>query len=531
MKRLVPWIVVGVILALYTIGQVRSFTPAGAETDIDGYIILAKRIASGGPLAVQEADPFVCQSHVWVENARGEVIPKFAPGYPALMALGYRLLGDDGLFVVGPILGGLALVGAFLLFRRWLDTLPALFALLTLATNSLFLSYAGYPLAHVADLCFTTWGMFFLWRWLETPGLATAAGAGLTLGYACTIRHTSILDALLVLVAIVVAVRRGVRWRSPAFLLTAYGLFPLLLSFYNWSIFGHPLTSGYGLTGEQAAFSLRYFVKNFGTLLTGLNADGMFLLFPVGWLGLMAVGQWPNRALRCLWFFTTLVIYACYYWIPGNMASYRFLYSTLPVVIGSAFLLLSHLDVSRFMKLGAMTALWLGSLVHNGDYLAAAFHGQLLGTRASSQALAGHIASTTLTSNAVLFASHPLDVSVGTREHYRQYSRTAFAPRALGQTQPRADTPLTQASRAKRLREYYSDHTAGQLQQEQQELIRGFLKESRQVALLIPTGQRTAATADLGASFTLTPLEEFSLAGGARWGFYEVRRATGLAPP
>ena len=299
--------------------------------DPDGYLMLAKHIANGGPLAVKENDPFMYQSHVWVENSDGEVAPKFAPGYPVLLAIAYLLGGDDAMFLVSPVMGLLMLVGAYFLFRLWMSRLAALAAVFCLATNAMVLVYSGYLLTHASNACFAVWGMFFLWRWVRGSGRIPAAVAGLLLGTAVTMRHTSILLGIVVFAAIVVRWRRarpGQGYSRPLvaeamLLLGAYGFVLLLLGLYDWFIFGSPFTSGYALSGEQYALSLRNIPNHLRTLLKGLNFEGLFLSFPIGLVGLLLAGPTGESLMRVLWFAPLCLFYAAYYWAPGGAAYYR----------------------------------------------------------------------------------------------------------------------------------------------------------------------------------------------------------------
>src|SRR5207237_1440339 len=131
------------MLACYGIFQWRAFAPAYNEVDPDGYVLLAKRIARLESPALPD-DPFLYNTHVWVENAPGRVVPKFAPGYPAVLAIFYRVFGDDGMFYVSPVMGGLALVGAFFLFASWTSPAVSLFGVATLLANNAFLFYSTY---------------------------------------------------------------------------------------------------------------------------------------------------------------------------------------------------------------------------------------------------------------------------------------------------------------------------------------------------------------------------------------------------
>ncbi len=274
---LAAYIALAVIIAIYAWVEITHFTPAYQEVDPDGYLTLAKRIAEGGPLAVKEDDPFMYQSHVWVENNDGEVAPKFAPGYPALMAVAYLLGGDGAMFLVSPIMGFIGLIGAYFLFRLWMSRLASLAGVFCLATNAMILTYSGYLLTHASNMCLVVWGMFFLWRWVRGIGRFSGLGAGLLLGAAVTMRHTSLLLAAVLITAAAV---RWVRYfrtkgtseqprRDTLILLASYSLFPLLMMIYDWVMFDSPFTTGYELSGEQWAFTWGNIVKNSAYWLQG----------------------------------------------------------------------------------------------------------------------------------------------------------------------------------------------------------------------------------------------------------------------
>ena len=92
--HLLPHIIVVVAVLIYALIEIQHFTPAYQEVDPDGYLFLAKRIARLQSPAVQDDDPFMYQTHQWVETPSGKVISKFSPGYPLLMAIAYRIGGD-----------------------------------------------------------------------------------------------------------------------------------------------------------------------------------------------------------------------------------------------------------------------------------------------------------------------------------------------------------------------------------------------------------------------------------------------------
>lgn len=488
------WLALIVALLFYGTLQVRNFVPASAEPDTDGYIILAKRIATGAPLAQRDADIFEHANHVWVENARGEVIPKYAPGYPALLAVAYRLGGDTAMYWVAPVLGGLALIGAWLWFRCWLSELACSFAILTLAGNRMFLDYASYPLSHVAELCFAVWGLYFLGR----PRTTDALAAGLLLGFACTVRHTAVLLLLPVLVT-------RPSWKT----LATFAVGPAILAAYNWSIFGAPWRTGYALSDEQGAFGIGSFWSNTRMLATGLNGEYLVFLFPLALLGMTLFGKPRERWLRLSCFVPVVVLHALYYWSQPTLAYYRFLYATLPVLIGCVFLCLDRLPHRSVVMAVACVA----AVAHDWT----GYRGVLLNSNGRRLVSASEIAAEILPDRATIFAAPPLDTSVGTRKDFRQYSLAAFdrPPRQA------ALDPRMQPARLARLRDALRETGPEATLARQREAIRN----APSPVVVVPVGMIRGL---LGDGLEATLLREFTVDNHQRrWGFYAVRPVSG----
>src|SRR5204862_2721731 len=132
------------------------------------------------------------------------------------------------------------------------------------------------------------------------------------LGYACTIRHTAVLLALAVawagLWTLIDGRRTGDRRLAPIIALgLAYAVFPLSMLAYDALVFGSPFVTGYALSDEQVpsswqqffrpaldqrapAFTWNALVANFDNLVHGLNYELMFMVFPLGLLGILFVG-------------------------------------------------------------------------------------------------------------------------------------------------------------------------------------------------------------------------------------------------
>jgi 4-amino-4-deoxy-L-arabinose transferase-like glycosyltransferase len=209
--RLVRGAVIGIllcsILGFYAVVQYRAFVPGYGEPDLDGYFWLAKRIAHFQSPHEKPDNPYRFQSHVWVENPAGYVTPKFAPGFALVMAP-FSYFGDEAMFCVSPLAGGLALLAVFLLFCRWMDVWISLLATAVVSVNPIFIMYCGYMLSHAVDLCVLSWGMLFLFAWIDRPTISRACAAGLILGFAVALRHVNALLGLCVLVALLAVVLR-----------------------------------------------------------------------------------------------------------------------------------------------------------------------------------------------------------------------------------------------------------------------------------------------------------------------------------
>ncbi|MFC1714655.1 hypothetical protein ACFL6S_13390 [Candidatus Poribacteria bacterium] len=531
------YIALAIIVGIYGWVEITHFTPAYQEVDPDGYLVLAKRIARGGPLAVKADDPFMYQSHVWVENKAGEVAPKFAPGYPALMAIAYLLGGDGAMFLVSPLMGAIGLVGAFFLFRLWMSRLAALVAVFCLATNGMVLVYSGYLLTHATNTCFVIWGMFFLWRWVRGIGRFSGLGVGL-LGAAMTVRHTSMLLATVLIAAV------SIRWigyfrssegvkrphRDTLILLASYSLFPLLLTIYNWVVFDSPFTTGYGLSGEQWAFTWGNTSKNAQLLASGLNYTGLFLLFPLGIAGIFLVGSKGESLMRFLWFTPLYLLYSSYYWAPNGMAYFRFLIVTFPVIVGSAFALMDNITSSWRRK--AVAFVLLSSFIIFVIYgnTKVLLNRTLADLPSRSLASSARRVSKILDEDAAIFSRRPVFCYMGTRRDFYLYDLNKFTTSYGASAFKEGATPRRHPIRNTRFREFYKGLTDADLQRKKRELIQGFLSSARQTAYLLPQHAVKGEQGRLGGTFGWELLDEWDIHSKnvkgvwqkEKWGLYEI---------
>ncbi len=105
---------------------------------------------------------------------RGTIVPAYPPGLPLLMSGVLVLLGRDGPFFVVPLLGGVAIVAAFLLGRRAAGAMCGLATAALLLTSPVFSFQLKEPMS---DVPVTAWWLLaILLASRNTPGLILAGG-------------------------------------------------------------------------------------------------------------------------------------------------------------------------------------------------------------------------------------------------------------------------------------------------------------------------------------------------------------------
>ncbi|MBD3184126.1 hypothetical protein GF312_17710 [Candidatus Poribacteria bacterium] len=516
--------------------QINYFTPAYQEVDPDGYLILAKRMAKFKPLAIKDNDPFMYQSHVWVENSRGEIAPKFAPGYPALMSIAYNIGGDRAMFIVSPIMGFLGLIGCYFLFRLWMSRIAATAGVLLIAANTMFLVYSGYLLTHASNTCFVVWGMSFIWRWLRDNNTMSGLFGGLILGASMTIRHTSVLMVSVLIAAILIKLWRHYNNGKPyneilkpvLVLFGAYCVFPFILMVYNYAVFESPFVTGYGLSQEQGAFKLASISKNARMLASGLNTEGLFLLFPLGIAGILLSGSMGDSIMQILWVLPVYLLYTSYYWAFGNMAYYRFLIVTFPCFIGAACALLDTVKNSNIRKI--FTFIIIVSMIFfvQKDFMKGRLKGTLADLPSQSLAYSAEIMADQLEDDAVIFSQRPVFCYIGTVENFRFYDLNIFTSAYGNSAFKEGVQPKRQPVRNKRFREFYSKLTDENLQEKKQDLIDKFLENGRQVIYFIPESVAVAEKKQIWNNYRWILLNEIEVYTSndknskALWKLYEI---------
>ena len=325
--------VLALILAGYVAVQCALWTPACTETDTEGYAVLAWHFARGTSPALVDDDPFRFHSHVWVNIPDGRVMPKYPPGLSVLMALGILCFGHYGIFLVSPLCGLLAIVGAWKLFSLFVDRHWALFGTACLAAHPMLVIYANYPLSHLADCCFAVWGLYFLFLAVQTFSWRHACVAGLACAAAAAVRPVSALLLLPLATGALALLWKS--WHAPQVLsrrraiatVTAlcmgYLAVSVLHGLYNLHFFGSPFLTGYSFTDEQQAFTAAQFTARYAPLVQALNGSWMPGLILPGFIGLTLLpGRLPRLSLLGL-ALATIGVYSAYYW--GDVIQWSFL--------------------------------------------------------------------------------------------------------------------------------------------------------------------------------------------------------------
>ncbi len=552
--RWLPALALLVILGGYGWIVSEHFTPGSREPDSDGYLQLAERFALGLPAGDPVDDPFAYHSHVWVDARGGAVIPKYTPGYPLLMAVAWRVAGPVGPFLVSPICGLLTLVGAWLLFQLWMPRPLAVCAVAVLAFGNMYLIYTNYVLAHAASMCVVTWGMYCLWRWVRNPRMGWAAGAGVLLAFAVTVRSCNTLLALVVAIAGLGVLARPAsaysgapdrrrRLVSVLILGGCYGAVIAAFAAYNWYWFGHPLTTGYALSEEQSGFVLARLVDQAQRLLKGYAESMPAPAVLLGLLGLIACRTHTERLMRLAWSVPFFLLYAAYYWTQHNhgMMVQRFLLTTLPVVIGSGFALLGQLRLHLFNRF--VLAVLIAGLSLSPQWRMWNMNMRHIVHPPSLQlaVLTAEMAVPALADGTVVFAHGVALHTIGFGRRMRVYHWDDLnAPRlaaALARQHPGA--PRQQPERRERLRVTLLGLESDQAALRRQ-LVTGLLETGRPVAIIAPVHRVRFLQGELGPDLAIERLLAWRVEDvrperwdGRRdtrtlrgeWGVYAVRAA------
>jgi hypothetical protein len=232
-------------------------------------------------------------------NSQGDSPSVWATGASVLLAAGYKLLGETGLYVTTPIVALLALAATWALIQEVLRNesrpvryLAGAVTVALLATSPEYVDRILVPMADAPAQLFTVLTLLFVLRGMRNWGIGELGIgnwvlAGVCFGWAYWVRHTQLALVVAILLAMVLGRRRQYPIPNSQFpILTFFGA-ALLVALpdivYRWQVFGGPLATE---TTELHAMGLQYIgPMAWQTLRDMLVAGEWGYLFPLALYG------------------------------------------------------------------------------------------------------------------------------------------------------------------------------------------------------------------------------------------------------
>jgi hypothetical protein len=183
----------------------------------------------------------------------GRSATDWPPGWPTILSIGYLLLGEQGLYLVNPVIGLLCLLALFALVGELLHDRPreerllaGAFSAFCLATSYEQIDRLLVPMADASAQLFTMLTILLILRGMRGSHRRYALLAGLCLGGTYCIRHTQLALGLCAVVALLCLGRDTLTRRQRWEFVGLFGLASLIVAvpdlFYHQRVFGHFLT-------------------------------------------------------------------------------------------------------------------------------------------------------------------------------------------------------------------------------------------------------------------------------------------------
>ena len=308
--RAVPLLILGFALIWYLALIIRYPTHGALGTDPATYVQMALDLAQRGtvvhefPLLTKlfeqgfSWDAFITPGYHIVRET-GFVAPNFAFGFPLLLAIGYRVFGENALYWTTPLLGALSLVMTFALAnelfrdlsstrRYWIGAL----AVLLLATTPKQIQLALVPMSDVPAQLFCVCAMWCAlaiarrdrFRKPVTSWVYAALG-GLCLGIAYLIRHS----AIVVIIPLVLVATRWGNTRREKFFLILVALFVFAITIfpdvvYRANVLGSPFAVESPESAQVNFYDApRQFLQMLAALFSVTGFGPIILLVPFAW--------------------------------------------------------------------------------------------------------------------------------------------------------------------------------------------------------------------------------------------------------
>jgi hypothetical protein len=210
----------------------------------------------------------------------GAMVPTYAPGAPMLMALA-RQIASCGPYLVGPISGALLVLFTFQLGRPIFGASTAAVAALLVACSPVVVFMSALPMSDVPAAAF----------WVGALAVAVGGSSARTLGAGLMSAMAILIRPNLVPLALfpwLMAIAGARSWRDrvvrTALFAAASLPGPLAVAWVNDTLYGSPLSSGYG---------------DLGPGFTLANAAANIRLYPAWWLE--SQGPFAFLFLAVLW--------------------------------------------------------------------------------------------------------------------------------------------------------------------------------------------------------------------------------------
>ncbi len=276
-------------------------------------------------------------------NELGDCPSVWATGASVLLAAGYLLLGETGLYVTTPVVGLLALVATWALARetickpdlrgfpksrRPVVAITGAIAIALLATSPEHVDRLLVPMADATAMLFTVLTLLFALRGMHQlernrAGLPQFALSGISFAWAYWTRHTQIVLALPVFLAIILGSRAqsnkraGRRLATLILPLLAFSAAALIAALpdiiYRWRVFGGPFATE---TTELPLMGLQHIGPVAAQMLRDSLAAGEWgYLFPFAIYGgyLLARRQLHNSLVLGTAFAAVLLVHLTYH--------------------------------------------------------------------------------------------------------------------------------------------------------------------------------------------------------------------------
>jgi hypothetical protein len=348
--RIAGWCVIGLIAFCYLWFVRKHCAPYASNVDASGYVHSARLLLEGKLTAL--APPIEGLSppawtHYFQEPfgfaavGPADLVPTYPVGYPLHLVLASFFVGLDWAAVLVNVIAAAA-AGILMTTLGRQFGLPWVWSLAGTALLWASPVVIYLELWAMSDVTSMIWCMATISASLfSAKAKRWAAAAGMAFGIAVLVRPTNLLLIL------PLALTLGLRWRVWLIFILAGLPAAAFLIWYNWSVYGAVLVTGYGNNGW--AFAGKYFIGNAKHFIIGIP----LLLSPVVLLALglplLIRRQRSIVALLAIWIGVFIGFYVFYYFSGLSWWFIRFLMPAFPAFIIAALLVCRH-GIEKFKR-------------------------------------------------------------------------------------------------------------------------------------------------------------------------------------